>query len=155
MIAEYKHRAGQIINPYPGESAGQAVFGSRRRYDDEIRRAMARAFFVSWYASEQDRRAEHGLKAKIAGPGEDWMDVAPNTSNAAKRHARAYAVKLSDANKGATLTDLYAAALNAGGRGDARTFGHYIAMQAMGHGVSWFDDNPKFPIEIPHGEFYQ
>jgi hypothetical protein len=30
-----------------------------------------------------------------------------------------------------------------------------MAMQAMGHGVSWFDDNPEFPIEVPHGEFYQ
>jgi len=149
------NRAGQIINPYPGESAGKAVFGSSRKYDDEIREAMARAFFVDWYASEQERRQEEGLKANIARGGEDWMDVAPGTSRAAKKHAREYAVKLSAANKGATLTDLYAAALNAGGTGDARTFGHYMAMQAMGHGVSWFDDNPEFPIEVPHGEFYQ
>jgi len=150
-----KNRAGQIINPYPGESAGKAVFGSSRKYDDEIREAMARAFFVDWYASEQERRQEEGLKANIARGGEDWMDVAPGTSRAAKKHAREYAVKLSAANKGATLTDLFAAALNAGGTGDARTFGHYMAMQAMGHGVSWFDDNPEFPIEVPHGEFYQ
>ena len=155
IMARLNRADSQIINPYPGESAGQAVFGSARKYDDEIREAMARAFFVDWYASEQERRQEEGLKANIARGGEDWMDVAPGTSRAAKKHAREYAVKLSAANKGATLTDLYAAALNAGGSGDARTFGHYMAMQAMGHGVSWFDDNPEFPIEVPHGEFYQ
>lgn len=35
---------------------------------------------------------------------------------------------------------------------DPEHFGRDLAMQAMGHGVSWFDDHKKFPIKIPHIE---
>jgi hypothetical protein len=36
---------------------------------------------------------------------------------------------------------------------NARTFGHYIAMEALGHGVSWFDDHERFPLMVPMIEF--
>lgn len=36
----------------------------------------------------------------------------------------------------------------------AREFGHYLAMQALGHGVSWFDDHARFDLTVPHSEFY-
>jgi len=35
---------------------------------------------------------------------------------------------------------------------DAETFGHYIAMQAVGHGVSWADDHPDLPFVLPNVE---
>ena len=35
---------------------------------------------------------------------------------------------------------------------DPEHFGRDLAMQAMGTGVSWFDDHKKFPIKIPHIE---
>lgn len=24
----------------------------------------------------------------------------------------------------------------------------------MGHGVSWFDDHPEFPMKLPHFDYY-
>jgi len=35
------------------------------------------------------------------------------------------------------------------------SFGHYLAMQAMGHGVSWFDAHAKFPLKFPRIESHQ
>ena len=35
---------------------------------------------------------------------------------------------------------------------DAETFGHYLAMQFVGHGVSWEDSHPALPFQVPHGE---
>ena len=49
----------------------------------------------------------------------------------------------SEADKGAPIDSDYAG-----------EFGHDLAMQAMGHGVSWFDDHHKFPLKVPHTEFY-
>ena len=34
-------------------------------------------------------------------------------------------------------------------------FGHYLAMEAMGHGVSWWDTHARFKIEVPDVEFTQ
>lgn len=36
---------------------------------------------------------------------------------------------------------------------DAREFGHYLAMQALGHGVSWFDDHARFALIVPSMEY--
>lgn len=31
----------------------------------------------------------------------------------------------------------------------ARLFGHYVAMQSIGHGVSWFDEHAEFDLKLP------
>ncbi len=117
-------------------------------YDREIYEAMARAMFVSDWADRQEEKGK-------TYPGMDLMDVAPPTSRDALLAARALAAAVIRDNNVKSLTDLYARALNAGGKGDARKFGHYLAMQAMGHGVSWYDDgNPRFGMKLPHFEYY-
>ncbi len=117
-------------------------------YDREIYEAMARAMFVSDWADRQEEKGK-------TYPGMDLMDVAPPTSRDALLAARALAAAVIKDNNVKSLTDLYARALNAGGEGDARKFGHYLAMQAMGHGVSWYDDgNPEFGLKLPHFEYY-
>lgn len=35
---------------------------------------------------------------------------------------------------------------------DPDEFGSDLAMQAMGHGVSWFDDHERFDLKVPHVE---
>ena len=35
---------------------------------------------------------------------------------------------------------------------EQRTFGHYLAMQAMGHGVGWADDHKPLTFKVPHIE---
>lgn len=42
--------------------------------------------------------------------------------------------------------------LDADDYGTAETFGHYIGMSFQGHGVSWNDDHPPMPFELPFGE---
>ncbi len=32
-------------------------------------------------------------------------------------------------------------------------FGHYLAMQSLGSGATWFDDHAEFPLEVPLIEF--
>lgn len=60
-------------------------------------------------------------------------------------------------NSGKSITDLYSEALHADDLPDSSEaraeFGQLIALQAMGHGRSWFDDHAEFPIEFPF--FYE
>ena len=133
---------------YAGSS--QLVFGRKDAHKAEILQGMARALFVSTWADYEEERGRHHRG--------DLMDAAPATPSPARTAAKILAKKIEIMNHGKTVSDLYADALNAGAhdtrRGtDPQTFGHYIAMQSLGHGVSWFDDNPKFPLELPYFEF--
>lgn len=133
------------------ESKSDAAW--RREGWGPIIAGMARAFFVErWAQREEEKGRSHG--------GEELMDVAPATSPKAKAHAKKFAAQVVAANGGRTIRELYneaqAANRRAGisGRGAEAEFGHYLAMQAMGHGVSWFDDNAKFDLKVPHTEFW-
>lgn len=147
----------QMKSPKGGNIFGYAkgkgnVFGYAKgkggNYDQEIAEGMARAMFVTAWADEQEE------KGRRFGGGVDLMDVAPKTSRDAKQAAHALAVAIVRQNAVKSLSDLYARALEAGGNGTAIEFGHYLAMQSMGHGVSWFDDNPTFDLKLPHFEYY-
>jgi hypothetical protein len=120
-------------------------------FQDDIVEAMARALFVSAWA---DAEEEEG---RSFGGGVDLMDVAPKTSAEAKQHAKKLAKQFEQKN-GMSLDELLAKAAEADDASVdseyARDFGHYLAMQAMGHGVSWFDDHKKFPLKVPYTEFY-
>lgn len=119
--------------------------------DGAIIEAMARTLFVDAWASAMEERGEtHGWA------GQDLMDLAPETSSEAKAAAAKLAAEFVALN-GKSLTDLLEAA--AAADGDAalnpsyvESFGHNLAMQAIGHGVSWFDDHAEFPIEFPRSE---
>ena len=114
--------------------------------------SAARALFVqAWGNYEEERGRSHG--------GVDLMDAAPTTPGAAKKAAKALVERV-EALNGDTIANIYHALASAPGRHDkdptVEDFGHYAAMQALGHGVSWFDDHP-YPakrLELPHGEFY-
>lgn len=118
-------------------------------HDHEIYEAMARAMFVDDWARRQE---ENGRQFP---PRTELMDVAPRTSEDALNAARALAAAIIKDNNVKTLSDLYRKAIAAGGKGDSGKFGHYLAMEAMGHGVSWYDDgNPRFGMKLPHFEYY-
>jgi len=115
-----------------------------------IRASMARALFVdSWANREQERGRSHG--------GRDLMFVAPRTSSAAKAAANKLAHQI-ETLTGRSMESLYHAAESDPGHHSRQPtphdFGHYIAMQALGHGVSWADDHPDLPFDVPHAEFY-
>lgn len=148
--------------------------------------ASARAAYVDSYAA---RCEELGLDG--TGPGEDWMDVAPATSSAARQWAEALwtdiverSSTLRDAPFAEQLVELWGEAVSRwrsetirrakakaeyaavpyrqemvedsadveNSESDARDFGHYIAMQSMGHGVSWEDDHADPGLVVPHHE---
>ena len=132
---------------------------------------MARAFFVSAWAEKQERKGR-------SFSGQELMDVAPSTPRYARDFALMYAgglgsllVHLNNAARAdimelaniskwpkyGDMTEAERAALDemVDGlkvEGYASEFGHYLAMMAMGTGVSWFDDHARFEIDIHHME---
>lgn len=132
---------------------------------DEFLEGAARAFFVCAYADfvEEEERKDDGHDYASASMGSDWMDAAPaRTPPAAYADAGALWESLATLNKATApcgVISLIDQAAKADGveEIDVNDFGHYCAMQAMGHGVGWFDSHEKFPLEIPYmdgGEGY-
>jgi hypothetical protein len=124
--------------------------------------AMARALFVeAWYLRETYRKEDTGRSRLDRIPqGGNLMDYAPKTSPAARKIAKVFAAKL-ETTAGLPLPVLYLLAAHAPGRHTREPtpedFGHDLAMEGMGHGVSWEDDHPKIPgpaFKIPYVEFY-
>lgn len=56
-----------------------------------------------------------------------------------------------------TIEKMYAQAAGMQGKHyrnpDPEDFGHYLAMESLGHGVSWADDHPAHDFLIPRSEF--
>lgn len=117
---------------------------------DTIIHGMARALFVdNWAMGEEER-------GRRWPPGSDLMDLAPRTPSRAVLKAARLARRIEQGNR-ATLPQIYDRALAAPGRHLREPtpcdFGHYLAMQSLGHGVSWFDDHPSFPLKLPYIEY--
>jgi len=128
--------------------------GTRRRnptidYDtrDEILAGIARALFVSAYAYAHE---EGEIDGPRPGPQEDWMDYAPETPLSAKAAAVDLADQVERLNS-ETLDALWVQ--NAHAELDSQQFGHYLAMQALGHGVGLRDYDID-DVHVPHFEFY-
>lgn len=130
---------------------------------DPIITGMARALFVSAFAAYQEELKAEGEPYASPGGG-DWMTVAPETP----LHAICAAYRLAGALEQANAMNLWAIyARSCVADGDEtiaagplwedderqRLFGHYIAMQALGHGVSWFDDHASFELVVPSIEY--
>lgn len=135
---------------------------------DEIVESMARSFFVDAYANHVDEckgclvldDLDEGDHAK-PGPGEDWFDYAPELvdNNPFSEEARAKAEELAvhiEKDNGADLVELYLRAVALEGEHEseptADRFGHYLMMEAVGHGVSWGDSHPDHELKLPNVE---
>lgn len=115
---------------------------------EEFVEGAARAVWVQWWADDQENR---GKKFKH---GVDLMDQAPATPLSAYVWAGELVGELKQLNK-VHIAVLVERAREADNHAvDYREFGHYLAMQALGHGVSWFDDHAQFAIKLPHLEYY-
>lgn len=121
---------------------------------DEIQAAMARAFFASAWA---DACEEAGEASRLSGC--EIMDVMPDDIDPAALSAAESLANQIEAMNGKSLADLLAfIETNAAGDREpsADLFGHYCAMQAMGHGVGLYDAFGKGiydTIRIPYHEF--
>ena len=122
-------------------------------FRDEFIEGAARAFFVSAYADFVDdpEREQDGYDYLSAYMGADWADCAPEVTP-----PNAYALA-GELWAGLGYLNgpcgVYTLANNAeaadGAPIDAGEFGHYLAMEAMGHGVGWFDDHKSFDLKVP------
>lgn len=124
--------------------------GSDGSFRDGFLEGAARAFFVMAYAEYADESGDEDLPR--ASNGGDWYDVAPSNPPFAYALAGELWAKLEALNH-VNMHQLLARAAMADAKAiDAAEFGGDIAMQAMGTGVSWFDDHAKFEISIPRME---
>ncbi len=119
-------------------------------FTEEFAEGAARAFWVTSWASGEEERGT-SLRGEI-------MDQAPETPLSAWV-AAGELIGRPEAANGVPIRALADRAARAGGDEgsmdiDAREFGHYMAMEALGHGVSWFDDHATFDIEVPNPEYH-
>jgi hypothetical protein len=163
LVAENPTRA-QIFEIVGGKSSirggagrierARPARGNPRCDEDEILHGMAKAIwvtsFANWCEEVPSRMRKHG-----PGPGGDWVDVVDDPPASAEQAAADMAEAFREQN-GVSMADLCERATGADGKNaNSENFGHYMAMQAMGHGVSWFDDHRTFPVRFPrHFEAY-
>jgi len=140
-------------NPAKGTSGR-----SRNLEGAEIIDNMARAVWALHWADREEEKG-HSLSQV------DVFDAAPKTPACANKWALRVATDIAQLNGLGYLTpyaameELYRraeAANQAKGRRTepAHRFGSDLALQVLGHGVSWFDDNAEFELKLPHDEFW-
>jgi hypothetical protein len=117
-------------------------------YTETILDAMARAFFVSAWANWEDEYGDTNLA------GVELMDVAPETEKEAIDAAAKLYTEIEQINN-IDLGEFIPPGFTESNYDDsaARVFGHYLAMEAMGHGVSWSDDHEAHGLNVPYLEF--
>ena len=131
----------------------------------EILESIARTLFVTAYADACEDTDEGGCQpdmTQAAGAGEDWFDtVTDETPGEARETARDIADDFEARNgrkleaAGAQWTRLEFH-YNRGPH-DLESFGHYLAMTCLGHGVGLWDDYKGDTLdgfECAHAEFY-
>ena len=137
--------------------------------ETDILAGMANLFWWEAWAHHQDELHEEGLP-HVNFVGAEIAHVADDPSEIQRidieNHVKAVRKKIESANH-AKLETLYKRALRAnrkaaeengtpyvpGSRASEDRFGSCLAHMSMGTGVSWFDDNEKFDLEVPHSEY--
>ncbi len=111
-----------------------------------ITESMAKAFFASEYANAYDEAEMNGIDTGINPSGCDWMDLMPDEMDSGALKAADSLTRQLVRDNGKSLDELYDLAeslIETHGGGDRELdqdmFGHYLAMQAMGHGVGLDD----------------
>ncbi len=122
--------------------------------ETEIELHMARAFFANAWA---DYVEENGDGMRLSG--KEIMTIMPADIDPAAIHAaRTLRIDMERAN-GKTIAELmaYVISAHAGDRpATPEYFGHYCAMQAMGHGVGLgdaFGNEVRERVTVPYVEF--
>jgi hypothetical protein len=86
-----------------------------------------------------DRDAYHALSP---GPGGDWYDILPETPKSAEKDGIEFTKALRKKITEAHLREVDEKLPS------VEQAGHYAAMQAMGHGVGWYDYDVKARLDI-------
>ena len=94
----------------------------------------------AWDSNDPRPTGKRPTGAVSARGGEDWMDAAPVGSRAFRRRCTDRAAILYGQIAQAWGGKPYAALYQHDDK-DARDWGHYAVMSAVGHGVAWGDDH--------------
>ena len=131
---------------------------------DEFLASAARTFFLMAFADyvENEDREDDGHEYPVASCGADYDDLAPErVPPAAYAMAGELWGALAALNKATApcgVISLVSQAAAADGveesEIDVARFADCMAKQAMGSGVSWFDDHEEFPLETPDFEVH-
>jgi len=117
------------------------------RFDEEIIDGMARCLFVNAWADY----AEENLDANFSQM--ELMDVAPETPPESFEKAKKLYNEIEDMNN-VDLIEFVPPGIDPDEGFDKENFGHYLCMEALGHGVSWQDDHEDHGLQLPHTEAY-
>jgi hypothetical protein len=121
-------------------------------HDPEILLGMARGVWADYWAQEQEEAGE-------SFSGQDIYAAAPDAPTWAEKWAKKLANSIIHLNGDVSLDTLFKAARQAGFPKDRETFGFYLGMEAVGHGIHWTDNVPhsdEIPkILVPDYEFYE
>lgn len=113
----------------------------------EILEGMAKILFMEKMADELEEMEHH------IGGGQDYANYIGETPTPALYMASEIIGRLEHANNGVSVVDLYHQALEADDIVDSSElrsrFGSDLAMQSLGHGVSWFDNHEQFDLKFP------
>lgn len=127
--------------------------------ENVIRKGMAQAFWMSAWADWQESgECPAEFKVSLSGAKIEEVCGEPNApqSDIIEEKVDQLVGQLMALN-GADVSELFQAACAAdkleGTDEEAEEFGHYLAMQTMEHGVSWFDRHEKFEITVPSQEW--
>ena len=121
---------------------------------NEFEKHAARAFFASAWADAADESENSPI-----GPGTEIMDIVPSEIDPAAVHAaRTLRMDIERVNTLTVTEMLQAIEVLADGDRPATMefFGHYAAMQAMGHGVGLYDafgSDIHEMVKVPYVEF--
>lgn len=128
-------------------------------YSDEFQEGAARAFWSDLYITEVENLADEDpeLYDELSpGPGGAWDDYIPEIPESAYKDAKRFENEVIRANNVSNIDFLIAVAAHADGvdpdQIDVDEFGYYLAMPALGHGVSWLDYHADFNLTLPHWE---
>lgn len=155
------------FEPYKTPSL-QEITEARRRYF--IVTGAARALFVMAYSKYCEEHPDD-FSLQRPKPGGDWMDAAPNTPMFVNAFQYDFAEKLiakiEEMNQISIVQAWLAASrkvkmsqdwLDGIDTGEKEptigSFGHCLAMEALGNGVSWSDYFPPHNLNLPRIEYY-
>lgn len=130
---------------------------------DIIAEGMARALWCDAWANWADEQHQKNPKVRYYPPGCELMDHMPAVPQRAYNEAWRLFGAIEELNGGTMAVLCHRAWLadNSPGKDSEecnwtnagqdywKEFGHYLAMEALGHGVSWADDHEAIEIKFP------
>lgn len=142
---EYEKLLDQM-KPNPQAKANHPPSAASNAITDSIARTL---FVLDWVDRQE-------AKGRRLGPG-NLFDKAPVTSVAAKRTANKIREYIEDDNR-MSLDALFLKAMHDDGvdnptTKDMESFGYYLTMEMLGHGVSWTDDHENHGVILRYIEY--